>query len=118
MKEVKNITIEKKTAERFQQFSRTHYKTHTDAMAGMLDFFFYNEISPKENFGPTGRRIENSLKKRINAVIAIMRDFEKTQTKPTAGMLMVLLEQAEPKKKPLILENNNFRADVPRTPKN
>jgi hypothetical protein len=118
MKEVKNITIEKKTAERFQQFSKTHYKTHTDAMAGMLDFFFYNEISPKENFGPTGRRIENILKKRINAVIAIMKDIEKTQTKPTAGMLMVLLEQAEPKKKPLILENNNFRADVPRTPKN
>jgi len=106
-----NIRFKKKTAERFQQFSKTHYKTHTDAMAGMLDFFLYNEISPKEYFGPTGRRIENSLKKRINAVIAIMKDIEKTQTKPTAGMLMALLEQVEPKKKPLILENNNFRAD-------
>jgi len=117
MKEVKNITIEKKTAERFQQFSRTHYQTHTDAMAGMMDFFFYNEISPKENFGPTGRQIENSLKKRINAVIAILKNIEKTQTKPTAEMLMALLEQVEPKKKPLILENNNFRADKePRTP--
>src|SRR5660397_155928 len=111
MKMYINIRFKKKTAKRFQQFSKTHYKTHTDAMAGMLDFFLYNEISPKENFGPTGRRIENSLKKRINAVIAIMKDIEKTQTKPTAGMLMALLEQAEPKKKPLILENNNFRAD-------
>ena len=111
-----NIRFKKKTAERFQEFSKTHYKTHTDAMAGMLDFFFYNEISPKENFGPTGRRIENSLKKRINAVIAIMKDIEKTQTKPTFGMLMALLEQVEPKKKPLILENNNFRADIPRAP--
>src|SRR5680860_167008 len=116
MKMYINIRFKKKTAERFQQFSRTHYKTHTDAMAGMLDFFFYNEISPKENFGPSGRRIENSLKKRINAVIAIMKEIEKTQTKPTAGMLMGLLEHAEPKKKPLILENNNFRADVPRAP--
>jgi len=111
-----NIRIKRETARRFQQFSKTHYKTHTDAMAGMLDFFFYNEISPKENFGPTGRRIENSMKKRINAVIAIMKDIEKTQTKPTAGMLMALLEQVEPKKKPLILENNNFRADAPRAP--
>jgi len=49
-------------------------------------------------------------------VIAIMKDIEKTQTKPTAGMLMALLEQVEPKKKPLILENNNFRADAPRAP--
>jgi len=41
-----------------------------------------------------------------------MKNIEKTQTKPTAEMLMALLEQVEPKKKPLILENNNFRADV------
>ena len=45
-------------------------------------------------------------------MIAIMKNIEKTQTKPTVGMLMALLEQVEPKKKPLILENNNFRADV------
>jgi len=111
-----NIRIKRETAKRFQQFSKTHYKTHTDAMVGILDFFLYNEISPKENFGPTGRRIENSLNKRINAVIAILKDIEKTQTKPTFGILMALLEQAETKKKPLILENNNFRADVPRAP--
>ena len=55
--------------------------------------------------------LEGLIKKRINGVIAILKDIEKTQTKPTAGMLMALLEQQEPKKKPLILENNNFRAD-------
>ena len=57
------------------------------------------------------KSLENNLKGRSNGVIAILRDIEKTQTKPTAGMLMALLEHAEPKKKPLILENNNFRAD-------
>ena len=46
----------------------------------------------------------------------LVREMNLKETKPTAGMLMALLEQAEPKKKPLILENNNFRADVPRTP--
>lgn len=111
MKQVKNITIEKKTAERFQQFSKTHYKTHTDAMAGMLDFFLYNEISPKENFGPTGRRIENSLKKRINAVIAIVKDIEKTQTKPTAGMLMALIEAADPKNKKWNQKKKDYEED-------
>ncbi len=32
-----------------------HFKTHTEAMATMLYFFFYNEIYPKEKIGPTGR---------------------------------------------------------------
>ena len=73
-------------------------------MAAMLDFFFYNEISPKEKLGPTGRTIEAKLLKRINAVIAIMRDVEKTQTKPTVAMIQSLFEAEEPEKKPLILE--------------
>ncbi|WP_149276623.1 BfmA/BtgA family mobilization protein [Pareuzebyella sediminis] len=98
------IRFKKETAKRFQEFSRTHFKTHTEAMDAILDFFFYNEISPKENLGPTGRTLEAKLLKRINAVIAIMRDVEKTQTKPTVAMLQSLFEMDEPKKKPLILE--------------
>jgi hypothetical protein len=63
----------------------------------MLDFFFYNEISPKENFGPTGRRIENIIKKRINAVIAITKDMEKNKVNPTLAILMSIMEAADPK---------------------
>jgi len=98
------IRFKKETAKRFQEFSRTHFKSHTEAMATMLDFFFYNEISPKEKLGPTGRTIETSIKKRINAVIAIMRDMEKTQTKPTVAMIESLFQTETPTKKPLILE--------------
>ncbi|MDT0691460.1 BfmA/BtgA family mobilization protein [Salegentibacter sp. F188] len=98
------IRFKKETAKRFQEFSRTHFKSHTEALETMLDFFFYNEISPKEKLGPTGRTIESSLKKRINAVIAIMRDMEKSQTKPTVAMLESLFQTNEPSKKPLILE--------------
>ena len=98
------IRFKKETAKRFQEFSRTHFKSHTEAIATMLDFFFYNEISPKEKLGPTGRTIEASIKKRINAVIAIMRDMEKTQTKPTVAMIESLFQTEEPKQKPLILE--------------
>ena len=76
-------------------------------MATMLDFFFYNEISPRERLGPTGRTIEANLKKRINAVIAIMRDMEKTQTKPTVAMIESLFKAGEPKKKALKLEKKS-----------
>ncbi|GGD67370.1 hypothetical protein GCM10011412_01160 [Maribacter cobaltidurans] len=98
------IRFKRKTAKRFQEFSKTHFKTHTEAMENILDFFFYNEISPKEKLGPTGRTIEAKLLKRINAVIAIMRDVEKTQTKPTVAMIQSLFETEQPNKKPLILE--------------
>jgi len=98
------IRFKRKTAKRFQEFSKMHFKTHTEAMENILDFFLYNEISPKEKLGPTGRTIEAKLLKRINAVIAIMRDVEKTQTKPTVAMLQSLFETEELAKKPLILE--------------
>ncbi|NJW52721.1 BfmA/BtgA family mobilization protein [Salinimicrobium oceani] len=98
------IRFKKETAKRFQEFSKTHFKSHTEALDTILDFFFYNEISPKEKLGPTGRTIEASIKKRINAVIAIIRDMEKCQTKPTVAMLESLFQTEEPKTKPLILE--------------
>ncbi|WP_175017404.1 BfmA/BtgA family mobilization protein [Rasiella rasia] len=98
------IRFKRKTAKRFQEFSKMHFKTHTEAMENILDFFLYNEISPREKFGPTGRTIEAKLLKRINAVIAIMRDVEKTQTKPTVAMLQSLFVMEEPNKKPLIVE--------------
>ncbi|SFN37934.1 BfmA/BtgA family mobilization protein [Salegentibacter flavus] len=110
------IRFKKETAKRFQEFSRTHFKSHTEALETMLDFFFYNEISPHERLGPTGRTIEASFKKRINAVIAIMRDMEKTQTKPTAAMIASLFQTETPQKKPLILEKKILREkkdDIP-----
>ncbi|UJH92959.1 hypothetical protein LZ575_09685 [Antarcticibacterium sp. 1MA-6-2] len=100
------IRFKRETAKRFQQFSKKHYKTHSEAMAGMLDFFFYNEISPKENFGPTGRRIENIVKKRINAVIAITKDMEKNKVNPTLAILESLMEASDPKN-----NNSNRKRD-------
>ena len=111
------IRFKKETAKRFQEFSRTHFKSHTEALETMLDFFFYNEISPHERLGPTGRTIEASFKKRINAVIAIMRDMEKTQTKPTAAMIASLFQTEVPQKKPLILEKKILREKKDGIPK-
>ena len=117
MEAFKTIRFKRKTAKRFQQFSKTHYKTHSDAMAGMLDFFLYNEISPKENFGPSVRTIETLIKKRINGLIAIIKDIEKNQTKPTAAMLLALLEP-ETEKKPLLIEKKRLlQPDINQTNK-
>lgn len=113
MEPFRNIRFKQKTAERFQEFSRLYFKTHSEALASMLDFFLYNEISPKEKFGPTGRTLEKALKQRMNAIIAIIKDIEKNQTKPTAAILNALLEQPEPPKKPLMLEKKRFQKEDP-----
>lgn len=106
------IRFKRKTAKRFQEFSKTHFKTHTETMEAILDFFFYNEISPKEKLGPTGRTIEANLKKRMNAIIAIIKAIEKDQTKPTVAMLHSLFTEIQPVKKPRLIEKSpeEFRA--------
>ncbi len=78
------IRFKKETAKRFQKFSRTHFKSHTEAMATMLDFFFYNEISPKEKLGPTGRTIEAKLLKSFcnNCLSLYQRPFQKVSLNP------------------------------------
>ena len=108
MEPFRNIRFKEKTAERFQEFSKKHFRTHTEAMATMLDFFQYNQISPKENFGPSAKTLEKNLKKRLNAIIAILKDIEKTQTKPTMAILNALIEQAEPQKETQLMEKKNF----------
>ncbi|GGK20678.1 hypothetical protein GCM10007962_13490 [Yeosuana aromativorans] len=74
-------------------------------MDTMLDFFLYNEISPKETLGPNARTLEANIKKRINALVSIVKDIEKNQTKPTTAMLQLLFEKTPAKQKqPLLVE--------------
>jgi hypothetical protein len=109
MESFTSITIKGETAKRFQKFSQLYFKSHSEAISAMLDFFLYNEISPNERLGPTGRTIQQSLEKRINSLIAIIREIEKTQTKPTLAMIQCLFEVETPETKPLILERKTVQ---------
>ena len=80
----------------------------------MLEFFEDNGISPTESMGPKMQTLENLIKKRINGVIAILKDIEKGQTKPTVAMMQSLFQEAEPKKQPLILEKKNTEEKQPK----
>ena len=73
----------------------------------MIEFFQENGISSAESMGPNMETLEKRLslliKKRMNGMIAIMKDIEKNQTKPTVAMLHALFQLAEPPRKKLIL---------------
>lgn len=102
-----SIRFKKDTAKQFQAFSRRFFKTHTEALQTMLDFFNYNEISPKESFGPNGRTIANLIKKRFDAMVAIMKNIENHGVLPTKAMIELLFEHSPRKKRgqaPLLME--------------
>lgn len=106
-----NIRFKMDTAQRFQTFSRRYFKTHTETLQTMLDFFIYNEISPRESFGPNGRTIAELIKKRFNAMAAIMKNMEKHGVLPTKAMLELLFEQSPPKKQeqpPLLMDGRKL----------
>ncbi|WP_066222956.1 BfmA/BtgA family mobilization protein [Formosa haliotis] len=99
-----SLSIKVSVAKQFVKFSKHQGKSQSKTLLSMLEFFENNNISPEANLGPRIQTLEAVMKKRFNSVIAIIKDIEKHQTKPTAAMLEALFEQAIPKKKPRIIE--------------
>ena len=102
------LGIKTSVAIRFREFCKKMSKSQSMTLMLMLDFFEQNGISPSESIGPRMETLETRMsmliKKRMNGMIAILKDIEKSQTKPTAAMLYSLFEQVEPIQKKLILE--------------
>lgn len=108
------LKIKSSVATKFRRFSRAMSKSQSISLLLMLEFFEDNGISPTESMGPKMQTLENLIKKRINGVIAILKDIEKGQTKPTVAMMQSLFQEAEPKKQPLILEKKNTEEKQPK----
>jgi len=99
------INIKKNVASRFRDFSKQISRSHTEALEAMLNFFDWNDLSPDDNLGVKN----DGTKKRINAVIAILKNIEKHQTKPTAAILRSLLEETSAIEK----EEEEFSFETP-----
>ncbi len=102
-----SVSIKASVVKKFRGYSRKISKSQSMTLLLMIEFFEDNGISPIEPMGPKMQTLERLIKKRINGVIAILKDIEKSQTKPTVAMMESLFKEAEPKKKPLILEKKN-----------
>ncbi len=88
-----SLSIKASVAKKFRRYCKIISQSQSMALLLMLEFFKDNGLSPKESIGPHIKTLENLIKKRMNGMIAIMRDIEKTQTKPTTTMLELLFEQ-------------------------
>ena len=101
------LKIKRPVAKKFRRFCRNLGESQSMALMLMVDFFEEHGLSPRESMGPKMQTLENLIKKRFNAIIAIVRDIEKNQTKPTVAMIQALFESYETEKKPLLLEKDS-----------
>ncbi len=98
------ISFKSSVAKQFRTFSKKMEASNSMTLLMMLDFFENNNLSPKESIGPTVHTLEKLIKKRVSAVIAILRDMEKSQTRPTVAMMQSLFQEVEPKSEPPLIE--------------
>ena len=96
--------IKPETATEFRSYSRKLGKQQSDCLQLMLDFFKNHSLSPLDDLGPNLTSIEQRIKSRINALIAILKDIEKTQTRPTHTMLQLLFQENTVKKNEVLME--------------
>src|SRR5690606_9697718 len=87
------LKIKASVAKKFRRFCKGLSKSQSMGLLCMLEFFEANGVSPEERMDETIASLKWLMKRRFNAMIAILRDIEKSQTKPTAAMLQALFEQ-------------------------
>ena len=92
MEKFVSIRFKESTAEKFKVFSKSTAKTNSLALAQMLLFFEKSGLSPYEDCSDSMKRLERRVAKRIDGLIAILKNIEKMQTKPTQAMLFALLD--------------------------
>ncbi|MEZ4970885.1 MAG: BfmA/BtgA family mobilization protein [Flavobacteriaceae bacterium] len=91
-----NITVKKETAIRFRSYSKRFNKSHSEVLDGMVHYFKENNLDP---FGEGTKIILDSIKKlqrqmikKIDRLIAIIKNMEKTSIRPTYEMVLILYE--------------------------
>jgi len=91
-----NITIKKETATRFRSYSKRFNKSHSEVLDGMVQYFKENNLDP---FGEgtkiildSIKKLERQMMKKIDRLIAIIKNMEKTSIRPTYEMMLILYE--------------------------
>jgi len=103
------INIKSAVAHRFRSFSKKTARSHTETLIAVMDYFEWHGFTPSDRLGQSflqeiikNRKLTETAIKRTEASIAIIRDIEITQTKPTNAILEALLDQKVEHEKPKV----------------
>lgn len=88
-----NVNLKLPIAKRFRKFSKKIAKTHSETLRIIMDFFEWHGFMPSDRFGKSLLQEIIKNRKRTDASIAIIKNIEKDQTKPTNAMLLSLFEE-------------------------
>lgn len=112
------LKIDPETATAFKTFAKKWSTNHSNTLQLMLDFFKRNGMSPTEDLRPTLKSLETRLSKQIGTLIAILRNIENTQIRPTHAMLELLFHSHSGQKKGILVEKKEYGlAQLPSTEK-
>ena len=75
-----SINFHTVTVQRYKGFCKKFGQSYTYTLEHMMDFFDHYQLSPMIEFGEDMLQMESNLKKRINALVAIVKTMEKHQT--------------------------------------
>jgi len=89
----RTIRVKSSVALKFRRFSKRFGQSRSMTLLLMVHFFERHGISPDQHLGETMASMKHYIRRRFNAMIAIMRSIEKEQTLPTVGMMQALFEQ-------------------------
>ncbi|WP_339701623.1 BfmA/BtgA family mobilization protein [uncultured Roseivirga sp.] len=107
------ISINRITAERFREYSKTVAKSHSETIDTMIDFFEKANITPKSQVIISFIKYQVYLNGRWDYIEQLLRDQERKYLKPTHDMLKRLFDGVAPvrkeKQQPLLLDRNSIR---------
>lgn len=98
------IRFKRRTAQRFKRFSKKVSKSYSETMELVIDFFEWHGFLPSDRFEKSIIQEIAKNRKRTEASIAIIKDIEKHQTKPTNAMLLSLFEESLVQQEPKLVE--------------
>ena len=110
------IRLHHRTIKRFRRFSRKLTKSYSETLESVMDFFEWHGYSPYQRFGKDILADNQKTRKRIDAVIAIIKDIEKSQNIPLINietMLQALFEgnlkRERPKPPPIKIQKESTK---------
>ncbi|MGJ5641518.1 BfmA/BtgA family mobilization protein [Formosa sp. S-31] len=88
------ISLKVSVARRYRMFCKEQQLSLSLNLLNMIDFFKANGLTPTDTLESHLGKVESAIKKRINSLVAIIRDIERHQTAPTYEMLQLLFQEA------------------------
>ncbi len=104
MDDFNTIRLKKKTIEKLKKFSKKISPSYSETLDYMIAFFKDNNLSPYDTMDANYTSYINIYNKRMDALISILRNMEKTQLIPTREMLESLFIEENNEEEQLFVE--------------